>query len=107
VTDVERVRVDIIIDALGDFDVAVEELAEEVFGGFLLEYGRLGLQGTSLLVTGMEMPWRGVTGLAMVRASGGAALGSSAGWLVRRDISKAGARVSSRNFCRIAMPIFD
>jgi len=35
-TDVERVRVDIVIDALGDFDIAVEKLAEEVFGGFLL-----------------------------------------------------------------------
>jgi hypothetical protein len=55
-TDVERVRVDVVIDALGDFDIAVEELAEEVFGGFLLEDRRLGLQGTTLLVTGIEMP---------------------------------------------------
>jgi hypothetical protein len=54
--DVERVRVDVVVDTLGDFDIAVEELAEEVFGGFLLEDRRLRLQGTTLLVTGIEMP---------------------------------------------------
>lgn len=67
--DVERVRIDVVIDTLGDFDIAIQELAEEVFGSFLLEDGRLGLQGTALLVTGIEMPWRGVTGRACGRQS--------------------------------------
>ena len=56
VSNIQRVRVDIVIDALGDTDIAIEELAEEFLSGLLLEYRRLGLQGTTLLVTGTEMP---------------------------------------------------
>jgi hypothetical protein len=52
VTDIEGVGVHVVIDALGDLHIAIEELAEEGFGSFLLELGRLGLQGTALLVTG-------------------------------------------------------
>jgi hypothetical protein len=48
-TDVERVRVDVVVDALGHSNIAVEELAEKCFRDLLLGEGELGLQGIALL----------------------------------------------------------
>jgi hypothetical protein len=64
VPDVQRVRVDIVIHTLRDFGIAIEELAEERFGGFLLEYGCLRLHGEALLRGGGD----GKTGLLRVSA---------------------------------------
>jgi hypothetical protein len=46
VTDRQGVRVDVVIDAFVDADIAVQELAEEMFCGLALCNGKLGLQGT-------------------------------------------------------------
>lgn len=84
VPDVEGIRVHVIVDALGDLRVAIQELAEEGFGDFLLENRRLRLQGAALLVTRWRAFGRSVTSPAAVPGRQGTPCSPRTGWRGRR-----------------------
>lgn len=122
VPDVEGVRVHVIVDALGDLRVAIQELAEEGFGDFLLENRRLRLQGAALLVTRWrafrserdDSDPRSRSTRNTLRSANGVAWAAVTmelprqlrWWSIRRDISKAAARVSSVIFSGFFAPFW-
>src|SRR5690606_12691115 len=59
--DVQRVGVDVVVDALRHADLTVEELAKEGFGDFLLRDRRRGHQDHPLLHVAIAAPADGVT----------------------------------------------